>query len=813
MTNLWFDASTNRIVTCWHVDSFDTAMEIGIAYSLKSYPADSLSPPSQIVRAASATDSSVVDVKRLELDSTYYVTLWLRKNEGKWALPTAASQRSLKLPADVSWQVVNYFVKYPDTISVFRGNLLLATKDGAGAVPTTDTIKYCEVSSAQSNGFVAVSRGFRFALHPACAPFSIGIRYAADSIPFPYSPKDVRIYVEKQGALFALPTSSNDTARHMIWAVVHDANFPFIALVDTVAPSITVLSRTNDPVPSGADISDTFRIRDNVANAAYNYRYAKGDGADPSAVSGELTSGDTIVTGMLARSYVSQGSGARAALVVSDGPHTVAVDVSRQVIRDGTSDVVSTTANKWCPLKTASLLDTPSVKRALKDLYVKGNWYYDNTEFRLFRWYSYSGNASDSLKWVEYADTTDWLFNLDPCRLIWIKTRKNTVLHLGKGLTTSLKKCYSIATAPHTWTDIALPYGFSVCVGDIIDSTNAANGGGGKGDSLQFYSWKADGGPHYRCRPLFMADFAMPGASLDNKGDSLRNDAQGFAVYNPFAEPVTVSFPPIPPVLSRYGAAQGKAKKSSRKNGWAIRIAAGTGTGAALAEVYCGYREGTPGMDYYPLPPSFSAVSIRVCDSLKRPHGHGLARGNWDRENGAVFPLAFSNRSDRAETVAFSIENPEVLPKEVKAAVIDCMSGKFEDATELSAVDVARGATSYRHLAVGTEAYLKKVKRTMQGWRLSLVSAFTVPYTHALKIRFTLPFAGVSGIRLTMVDLKGRTVWENSLPCGNARGLQEYIWDGGRLPVSPGIYILSMTATDERHAVAGIFHRKVSYLP
>jgi PKD repeat protein len=811
MTNLYFDAGRNRIVVCWRVDSLDTAMEVGIAHSTVSFPRDSAAPPGQIIKTA-ALDSAAADVRKLEWDSTYYVTLWLRKKDGKWALPTDKSQRSLKLPADVSWQVVQYFTKYPDTVTVFSGRLKLAGAD-ANPVPTTDTVRRCEASPASLKGFAAVSRCFAFVQHQAGAPFFIGVRYDADSIPSPYTAKDVRIYFEKEGEIFLQKTAFLDTARCMVWTLASDISAPIIALVDTAWPVVEVRSHPDEPVVSGRAFTDTFLISDNIANTRYWYRYAKGDGGEAAADSHETEASKAIVRASVKGQIVNQESGVRAALYVSDGPHTVAVDVSRQVIRDSTADAISAVANKWRPLKVAALLDSPSVKRMLKDLYVNGNWYYDNTEFRLFRWYAFAGNASDSVKWVEYSDTNDWMFSLEPCRLLWIKTRKNVALHGGKGRTSSLRKCYSVAAAPHTWTDIALPFGFSVCVGDIIDST----GGGGRGDSLQFYSWKADASGQYRCRPLYIADFAMKSASIANRSDSISKADGAFSVYNPLSSAVTISIPPIPPALSGYGPAKAKpGKRSGKDEGWAVRVAGRTQSGMEVSEVYCGYREGAPGARYYPLPMSLSRVGIGVCDGGKRLHGHGLARGSWDKENGVLFPLAFYNGSDRAETIAYAVENLESLPGSVKALIFDGETGLCEDASAPSAVQTAEGKTRYRHLAIGTDAYLKKVKQRMQGWRLGLASAFSTPFGHALKIRFTLPFAGVSGVRFAMVDLMGRTVWDDRIICGGASGMQEYVWRGsaaGRRPVVPGIYILRMVAWDEKRCVVGAFERKVSYLP
>jgi hypothetical protein len=513
---------------------------------------------------------------------------------------------------------------------------------------------------------------------------------------------------------------------------------------------------------------------------------------------------------------VNEETGVRAVFSASDGPHTVAVDVSRQVSRDSSFDVTSVLAGRWCPLRTTSLLDSPSVRRALKDLYVKGEWYYDNTAFRLFRWYASSDNAADSVKWIEYSDSTDRLFNLDPCRLIWIKTRKNVVLHLGKGKTTSLKTSYTVAAAPRTWTDIALPFGFSIRIGDVIDSTNGASGGG-KGDSLQFYSWKVDSATgQYRCRPLFMGDFVATEPSLADKSDSLFKGDGGFSVYNPLPTAVTVAIPPIPAGLSDRGRVNATRGKQTRGGGWAVRVAGRTEGGTQLGDVYCGFGEGAPGIAYYPAPHSFSGIGIGVCDSLRRPHGHGLARGRWNRENGVLFPLIFSNGTESAETIVYTVENLAKIPKNARAFAYDCATGKFEDASGQLTVRVAGKTACYRHLAIGTEAYLKKVRLAMQEWRLALVAAFSSPGSHALKIRFTLPYAGVSGVAFTMVDLMGRTVWTGTVACGGASGPREYVWrdaPSGRRSAGPGIYIVRMVARDEKKSVVGAFQAKVSLLP
>ncbi len=816
MTKLAFNTVENKISASWRIEAPDTNSEIGIAYSLVTYPADTLNPPAQIIRVRGTVDSALVTIAGdLAFDTTYYVSLWYRKLDGKWGLPVAASQGTVKIPSDLSWQIVHYFVSYPETVSVFNGRVLLANNRG-DTVQTTDTVKNWKPKDAGSRGFVLVSGGFYFAQHFASAPFNIGIKYVKDSIPAGYSGADVRIYRQIDGQMFVEKNTVVDTTTRTAWIVTNNLLFPFIAMIDTVPVSVTVLSAVSKPVISGKDIVDTFLVKDNCANVAWNFHYAKGDQSVKSADSNETVKSVDTVIRIIQRSYVNQESGVRARFTASDGPHTVSADVSRQVIRDSTSDVVSLPGGAWRPLQAAAELDSPGVKWALRDLNVDGKWYYDNSAFRLFRWYAYTDNSADSVKWVEYSDTTDWVFSISPCRLMWIKTRKPVVLHLGRGVTTSLKRSYTAVVAPQTWSDIALPYGFSIRVGDVIDSTNAypANGGGNKGEALSFYYWQTDSVNQYRSRPLFLANFDKASPHLANKADSLSKTASGFTVYNSLETSVTLSIPPLPTTLSKYRTAQSLAKKTNR-SGWAVRIAGKTGEGE-LSEVYCGYCEGEPGTTYYPVPTLFSGTGIRACDVSKRRFGHALARGNWSKERGISFDLAFFNSTEKMQTMDYQVEDVQQLPENVNVAIVDYATGAFEDASRNLQVSLAKGRTVYRRLVIGTDEYLSKVKRDLQTFKLALGATSMNPFSRMVKIRFSLPREGVNRVRFTIIDIMGRTVWEHSLWCGRLSGAQEYMWSGrtsSQRPVGAGMYVLRMTAFDEKRNAAGTFEKKIPYMP
>jgi PKD repeat protein len=436
--SLTFDTTKNDIVVHWHIAASDTGDEAGIAYSLKSFPADTSKPPQQIVPVRTIADSAALTLNEpLAFDSTYYVSMWLRKNGGKWSLPTSTSTARIKLPAFVSWQTVVYFTKYPDTVSAFGGRVLLAN-DSGNVTPTQDKLIYNKVLTDSLNGFAPVSIGFSFQQKLASAPFHVGISFDTALIPKGYGASDIRIYHDSAGLWFVERGTIIDTSRRVAWVLTRKPDFPFIAMVDTMTPQIIVKSSIGDPVKGGVAVVDTFSLHDNVANMTWSYKYAKGEDsyASGDSVTGSLAATSASVIASIPGVMVNQNNGTRSLFIVGDGVHWDTADVSRQVYCDSALNVVTTAANAWYPLQVNTKLDSIGIKHALRNLAIpRGDWYYDDTKFRVFRWYGYEGNADSADKWVEYSDKTDWIFTFDIGKLIWIKTRKATTINLGSSIT------------------------------------------------------------------------------------------------------------------------------------------------------------------------------------------------------------------------------------------------------------------------------------------------------------------------------------------------------------------------------------------
>ena len=464
-----FDITRNAPFVVWHVDTLDTAIKVGIEYSLNNYPLNPATAPSQIITVKSKTDSAAVKLGgTLALNATYYVTMWMYRN-GKWSVPTDSSEAKAISPSYTSWQTVTYFNAPHDTVLAFGGRVRLINENVLDITPTIDTLRVYTAPAATLNGFVPVSIGFTFAVGLASYPMHVGLKVDSSLVPKGYTLQNVRIYrQDSTGAFSVMYNTDIDTADWIVSVLTKDLDDPFIAMVDTMAPTVRVLSSTKNPETAGSVVYDTLEITDNIVNDSWVYRFAKGGNA---YLPGDTLSGttrkakDTVYVKIPALD-VTNSAGVRAIFVANDAVHFVTRDLSRQVIRDSAANTISTAAMKWTPLWVTTTLDTSPANIVLEDLGTKSGWTYDIMKFRLFRWLSYDGNANNpDNKWVEYADSISWMFNFVPGDLFWIKTKTPTVLHLGSGVTTPLTQPSKLVLAPGALSDVALPFDFSIRVG------------------------------------------------------------------------------------------------------------------------------------------------------------------------------------------------------------------------------------------------------------------------------------------------------------------------------------------------------------
>ncbi|HUI93900.1 MAG TPA: immunoglobulin domain-containing protein [Chitinivibrionales bacterium] len=807
ITSIVFDTAANQIVVHWTVDnSLPDPLEIGISYSTVGYPTNDTSVH-QIVPVQASSGSATVNLQEAlqfsgsTTDTThYYVALWERRVDGKLTDPTANSEKAVAIPY-YNWQNVQYFTAVPGDINVvFNGNILLVTQGVTAPTPTNATIRVYQPSSASLAGFIPVGIAFSFD-NPAqlqSPPFIIKIR--CGTLPAGYSISQVKIYRFTNGAWCVDRTTAFDSTGY-IWIMTPwtTINNPFMALIDTLPISITRPAHS-DTIPAWSEVYDTLIISDNSGNVAWTYSYAAGGEAyNPNPVrSSTLTGTSDRIPIYIPSQYASPDNGLRATVTVNDGMHYDTFNVSRQVSRIDSADFETAVTDplKWVPLRVTAALSNPDVNAIFRYTSGGDQFTYDPKQVRIFRW--------QQQKWVEYSDNAKNIFTPVPGMVLWIKTKESCVVNFGGGITPSLKNPYPISFAAGEATDFALPFKFNVLIGDILDysDTTAKN--------LAFYSWDRDPASGlYSHTLLYSAATGAGGPS------STLLFTQCYMAVNPTtgATAASINIPPIPYVTSKYFT--GVTKRAAQK-GWTLSVNASMADGAKLCPVYCGYNPalGTPSA-LYPVPPTFAPACAGVAGDADSKL-YGIAVLNALKGNGCTFKLAFVNESDQPQQVKYHLEKTTPLPGGMSAKVFSEATGAWENFSGGDAgVSLAAGERQYRWLVVGTDAFLAKAAALIKTAKLLFAGIYPNPASALVHIRYSVPQAGVSGVKFTIYDLRGRLVWQK-VTSEQGGGMREVVWDGTSLykqSVSAGVYLIRMQALDMKQKPFGLFEKKMTFMP
>ena len=191
-----FDSVLNRLAFTWRVDTAGLQLEAGIVWRQDQAAFTVPNPPSagSIVPIATLTPTTyylAVNPPVLNFGATYRFGIWLRKVDGKWSAPTAASETTFVIPQP-AWQQVTIFPASSNVVSAFAGSVILQkdTARGSQFFDNTVTLRKA-VLPVQSSGCIPVSMSFSFdqlnALPPI--PFLVGLRY--DTLPAGFTTGDV----------------------------------------------------------------------------------------------------------------------------------------------------------------------------------------------------------------------------------------------------------------------------------------------------------------------------------------------------------------------------------------------------------------------------------------------------------------------------------------------------------------------------------------------------------------------------------------------------------------------------------------------
>jgi hypothetical protein len=271
-----FDTVFNQIKVCWTVSDSQAdpalALQVGILYSADALPTID-NGNQQVGNISGTTGCAYVKLREnLVFGKTYYVSLWLRAPGCKWTTPTPAGMDSVHVPM-FTWQAVSYFANAVDTVFAFNDSLRFTNTLG-DLSKTDNTVMLVKPDTASLAGFIPVSVEFEFTGKSAGAPFYVGLKLRTG-----YPMSNVRIYQRNADGLWLLDPDpfSVDSARGYVQVLTNDLDYPFIAMIDTMWPTMHVLSDTISAVPPDVAIKDTISISDNIANLRWWFKSTKGD--------------------------------------------------------------------------------------------------------------------------------------------------------------------------------------------------------------------------------------------------------------------------------------------------------------------------------------------------------------------------------------------------------------------------------------------------------------------------------------------------------------------------------------------------------
>ncbi len=818
----WFDRETNGIRIVWRVDTLrGVEMEWGVVDALSPTGIADLSrePRGTIVEAVRET--TLVAVDNVRFDTTYYVGIWLRGLDGPWSLPTDSSSRAVRSPT-FTWEGVSYFPS-GDTVQGFNGNVVLR-KDSTYTYQfaVDDTLDYF-VPTNLPRGLIPVSIGFSLRRGGTDRQkFFAGLRYNTAALGGRptrelalFRKNNDRWLVEhgsfvEGGYVWAKTSSFSDDQRNPV---------PFVAMLDTVGPAITLpdTGRVADPDSS---LIDNLLLRDNCANVIWSVSYARDD--EPFA---KAQTADGVICGScdsapgvswtIPASYVTERTGVRAFLTVSDGVHRDTINVSHRARRKD-SDAVTTEKMEWVPISATARLDNPAASEALSRLAPIGEpWSYDTKRFRLFRWIPTGSNAGQEDKWVEYDEARKELFSFEPGRLLWLKTRERIPVSLGGATTLSLKDTFSVSLPPMQWADMALPYRFDIRVADILRATGQA------GEGLEFYRWERGETTEFGTtevffvtKPVYIGE--MPG--VDEPAVAVRSALlAGNTVFNASSTEVRLRIPPTPAGVSGFkkAAPRKKIAHKSEGNRWSVKLLSRASSGRPLNTVYCGFASGGDGSatTYFSPAPSFGRQSVRVCDpATGRLYGHGVHHRM--RRGGCAYRIAFRNESPREETIRCRIEHAVAPPGNLVTRFFDPAGSAGLGEGEGMSVDVVAGGREERFLLVGDEAYCASFGELLASVAAELVTCRFNRAAACVELHYRLPWVDVGEVRFSAFDMRGRTVWRHRVTPERG-GAQVVAWDmrdeARRSPA--GVYVVRMRVHDHSGRVTARFRQRVGILP
>ena len=824
LTALSFDSVTNTFSVEWDVGTDGvgdiTTLETGILYGIGKPPAVTGVTDADftliIPDLKETGNSATVDPgSQLRFTAAYYFALLLRVGGGAWTTVTDSSVDSVSTTPP-SHQVVTYFTGGEDTVTVFNNQVML-WKTGTGVVNVTDTVRTFDPGSPQ--GCIVVGIGVDFAGDFRSDPVALGISYDTTRLAG-YPQRAVRLYQYNslENAWYLLDGCVVDSVGKYVYFTgrLNEHPWPFVAMIDTVAPQVSLVSSPSVPVTAGITIRDTIVISDNIANTSVKLYYWGG------VVQGSSNNCkktyDTVLVSIPGDSVITD-RGISAELMISDGNAKVTIDISRSVIRT-TSDPVVLVGGQWTPVITTAFLTDSSVEGSLHELCPQQPWLYDSTLFLIYRWYDRNGVVPSpdlpfdtANKWIEFAQDTRSLFSMVPGKVLWIKTLSTiNIQSLGGGTTVPLNDDFIITLKAKQWNDIAIPFRFNVTIGDVVAATDSVTP---LWDSLYVYKWKlpSDNNPSVTIAKFVRTIPGINSLAEVFNGTSGYDGLGTYSILNLSSQDVALHIPPLPQSFSSYGNTTiGKkhTQQGSHPKGWSVAVRAAAG-GTELAPVYCGFTPGN-GASGYPVSPSFGKQRVSVLHPGDgRRSGHLVLHETVD--NGCLYRIAFSNDAAGLTDFDCTVDAATSLPDGYEIAWYDPGKRSIIYNPKDVRIPVAGNTESGRWLMVGDSSFIASLSRSFAA-PLSLLKVYPNPCRRELNIHYTVPDADIRQLQIALYDQLGRRVWFRSAGRSSfTTGLNTLRLYPGNSTIGAGTYILRIAAVTAQGKVYGYRQHRILMVP
>jgi len=804
-----FDKEHHSFSIVWNCSEPIDSLEFGISYGTDSSAAYQSEPQSwEPVTALSDTTTVRLLSRNLKFNTTYFFFMWMRKQGGAAALPTELSTDTGTTP-DFNMQEIQYFTAL-DTMKINNNCFQIWYTGTWGSGSNRDTIDAVDTSSFQSIGFIPIGPGYKFKHPVPTQAFYIGLVY--DSLPSGYSKSKIGLYRrDVDGKIFREPKAFNDTNKNMVYVETQKRIEPFFLLIDTTTPSVTVGSDTTTILETlTANVENNLLITDNSANTRIIFKYAKGGEGWRNNIDTIFMNNTTdSLTLTIPNEVITDDNGVRAIAYISDGNNEKVLNFSRRAKR--TINSVITELKSWVPVYTTVQLDCSSVQPVLQQLLEGGNWNYDKKQFRLFRWYETNDNLNEENKWVEFSENNSNVFSLQPGKLLWLKSgKKSQRLDLGKGVTNSLKDTFTLILpakgAYGSWTDFVLPYRFNMYIGDILRASDTAIA-----NQLQFYSWE-NTEQGYGTKILYVKDLVE-----DPAGELLSASRGGaYCVYNPFAEEVTLKFPPTPVELSTI-TPQSELNKKRKLNDWKITVST-EAPGFITSQNIISYKNrGSQEPTYLPQTPQFDKSRVGFTGKNSSVLANHILFDNTAALN-QVTEIAYKNASKEKRVFTSHIDISGLQPGNLNMYIWNPVTNTKEQITDTGSITISVNPQSSTKLFIitGSAAYFEDFTKKIKAWEFGLSRVYPNPFQGPVNIVYTLPYNQYSKIALSLYDAAGRRIWNAADHRHLSMGQHHIVWDGTQKSgkkIAGGFYILRLQAFDEKGSVIATRQQRLLRVP